>query len=178
MSGSDSSFDEIIREKIFIFHGPVTVLDIGPGSGKMGRLVKEANAKNRVVGIEIYPGYAAGLEEFGYDEVIIGSASKLLDPPLVDRKWDAVIFGDVIEHMPHSLGADLLDCLCIRSKRIFVKYPVHDSTHNLYQAGDNSIGSEAHRSIWCEADFAKFDHQLLVSESNTAMRLAIIKGYA
>jgi phospholipid N-methyltransferase len=160
-------FDEQI-ELYFREARPGFALDVGPGEGKYGRLIRAASPATRLIGVEIDEEYVRQfkLREF-YDEVIVGDASVLMADPR--RKFDAVIVGDCIEHMRKNAGVDLLHFLVYRSKVIFVKFPVQ-----MVQNDSGGHVSEAHVSVWSEQDFRQFDHIYLERD---LMRLSIVRGY-
>jgi hypothetical protein len=145
-----------------------SILDIGPGEGKYGQLLKRVQPGTRRIGVEIDPSY---VEQYKlrdvYDDVLIMDAAKLMDD--VRRKFGAVIIGDVIEHMRKSTGVDLLNFLAYRSQIIIVKFPVQ-----MLQDDWHGHVSEAHVSVWNEVDFATFDH---VHVERDLMRLVLIRGY-
>lgn len=179
MPGSSPIFDDAIMELLKSTKGEV--LDIGTGSGKMGKLAKDAGC-SPVHGIEVHQEYIETykLKEV-YDAVLVGDVRSLTVPGFevpggveFPATFGTVILGDSIEHLPKSAGRDLLEFLVIRSKRIIVKYPVNTSNSCLFQGAVGSNPHEAHVSIWSEADFVGFDVE---HHRNGPMRLAIIKGY-
>jgi hypothetical protein len=145
-----------------------SVLDIGPGEGKYGKLLKRVQPSARRIGVELDPSY---VEEYKlravYDEVLVMDAARLMDD--VRRRFGAVIIGDVIEHMRKSVGVDLLNFLAYRCHVIVVKFPVQ-----MLQDDWHGHVSEAHVSVWNEVDFATFDH---VHVERDLMRLVVIRGY-
>src|SRR5438094_945276 len=144
------------------------VLDIGPGEGKYGKMLRRVQPKTRLIGVEIDAVY---VEQYNlhkiYDEVWILDAAELMTHP--DRTFDAVIIGDCIEHMRKSVGIDLLNFLVYRSKIIIVKFPLQ-----MIQTSWQGHKSEAHISIWSEHDLRGMDY--LFSERNFIC-LALVRGY-
>jgi hypothetical protein len=144
------------------------VLDIGPGEGKYGKMLRRVQPAAKRMAVEIDPAY---VEEYGlreiYDEVLVMDAARLMDD--VRRTFGAVIIGDVIEHLRKSVGTDLLHFLVYRSHVIFVKFPVQ-----IVQDDWEGHASEAHVSVWSALDFASFDHVLV---EQGAMQMAVIRGY-
>jgi 2-polyprenyl-3-methyl-5-hydroxy-6-metoxy-1,4-benzoquinol methylase len=73
------------------------VLDVGCAVGYIGEFLRRSRPQRWLAGIEIDPG-AAEKARAHYDQVIVGS----IDDPEVwnqlQRKVDAMIFGDVLEH--------------------------------------------------------------------------------
>lgn len=73
-----------------------TVLDVGCGAGRLGEALK-ARQGAEVVGIEL-DGHAAGLARGRLDRVLVGDV-ELTEPDLAPRSFDAVVCGDVLEHL-------------------------------------------------------------------------------
>jgi hypothetical protein len=145
-----------------------SVVDVGPGEGKYGRMLRRVQPDIKLIGLELDAGY---VEQYKlrdiYDTVWVSDAAELLDEP--ERTFDAVIFGDCIEHMRKSIGLDLLNFLVYRSKFIAVKFPLQ-MPQNAWQGHK----SEAHVSVWSEHDFRGMDY--FFAERNFIC-LAMIRGY-
>lgn len=144
------------------------VLDIGPGEGKYGKMLRRVQPETKLIGVEIDPAYVEQyrLREV-YDEIWNLDAGELINDS--NRAFDAVIIGDCIEHMRKSMGLDLLNFLVYRSKLIIVKFPLQ-----MLQNAWEGHKSEAHLSVWSEHDFRGMDH--LFAERNFIC-LALIRGY-
>ena len=83
--------------------GTPTVLDVGCGRGRLGGTIRGLGY--RVTGIERNPEAAAAAHE-RLDEVV---PVDLADPAataaaLADRRFDAMVFADVLEHLPDPLA--------------------------------------------------------------------------
>jgi hypothetical protein len=145
-----------------------SVLDIGPGEGKYGRLLRRVQPNVKLIGLEIDASY---VEQYRlrdvYDEVWSFDAAELMNHP--DRVFDAVIIGDCIEHMRKSIGLDLINFLVYRSKVIAVKFPLQ-----MLQNAWEGHKSEAHVSVWSTHDFRGMDH--LFAERDFTC-LAMVRGY-
>lgn len=116
---------------------PKRVLDIGPGSGSYGRMVRSlpypAGNRPTVHGVEVWEPY---IREFSlmdlYDAVTVADARTYLEFLAEARvKYDAVILGDVLEHMTKEEALELwgnanrvADEILVASLPI-VKYPQH-----------------------------------------------------
>jgi 2-polyprenyl-3-methyl-5-hydroxy-6-metoxy-1,4-benzoquinol methylase len=79
------------------------VLDVGCGAGTMGAALK-AETGAEVVGIELFA-EAAEIAERRLDAVVRADLQTLRTLPFPDGHFDAMTFGDVLEHMhdPHGL---------------------------------------------------------------------------
>ncbi len=167
MPFSAAAFDSEIELYFHLVrHG--SVVDIGPGEGKYGRMLRRVQPNIKLIGVELDAEYVERykLREV-YDEIWVLDAAELMNAP--DRIFDAVIIGDCIEHMRKSIGLDLLNFLVYRSKIITVKFPLQ-MLQNAWQGHK----TEAHISVWSEHDFRGMDH--LFAERNFIC-LAIIRGY-
>src|SRR5262245_55159131 len=151
MPFSGTEFDSEI-ELYFRLIRHESVLDIGPGEGKYGRMLRRVQPDIKLIGLELDARYVEQYKLHDlYDEVWVSDAAELMNDP--DRTFDAVIIGDCIEHMRKSSGLDLLNFLVYRSKLIAVKFPL---------------------SVWSEHDFRDMDY--LFAERNVIC-LALIRGY-
>ena len=114
------------------------MLDIGPGEGKFGTLLKRIQPHARRIAVEIDPSY---VDEYrlrdSYDEVLVMDARQLITN--VNASFGAVVLGDVIEHLPKSAGRDLLEFLVYRSAVIFVKFPMQ-MRQNDWLRPDGQVG--------------------------------------
>ena len=167
MPFSNAAFDTEI-ELYFRLTGHEIVLDIGPGEGKYGKLVRGVRPDAKLIGVELDADY---VEEYRlrdlYDEVWVMDAGDLIND--ANRVFDAVIIGDCIEHMRKSVGLDLLNFLVYRSKVILVKFPLQ-----MPQNAWEGHASEAHLSVWSRHDFNGMD--CLFVERNFIC-LAVVRGY-
>jgi len=73
-----------------------SILDVGCGAGRLGEAVK-ARQGATVVGVEM-DGAAARLAEGRLDRVLVGDA-EVLEPDFAPASFDAVVCGDVLEHL-------------------------------------------------------------------------------
>lgn len=168
MPWSAGCFDELIEGFIARLR-PASMLDIGAGAGKYGKMARRASPKTWTVAIEAQQEYVDGygLEEL-YDEVVVGRADEvLLDDP--DLTVDLVVLGDVIEHMRKSVGTDLLHYLAYRSRCILCIYPTKYVQYSL-----QGRAPEAHISVWGPWDFQWFQTE---HHREGGMNLAIVTGF-
>ena len=169
-------FDQTIAALIAKM-APTSVLDIGPGAGKYGLIVKAL----RELGVEIESLAAVEIDESYieqfklndiYDMVQLGDASMLPDVG-PDAQWDLVILGDVLEHFRKSRGTDLIEYLYYRTKYIILVVPI-----DYIQGAWEGHHAEAHISTWYPADFARYKASCFssMSGSGSEIQLILING--
>ncbi|MEZ4979821.1 MAG: class I SAM-dependent methyltransferase [Chitinophagales bacterium] len=167
MPYSVNVFDGAIRE-IVIAANPKIVLDIGCGAGKYGKLIKSLMRDIFCIGVEIDKAYIKEFDlESVYDRLICTNIATLMGN--VDDHFDIVIFGNVLEHLPKSLGIDLLNFFVYRAKLIIINYPFGE-----LQDSYKGHKHEAHISVWSMEDFKQFN---FLEFSHGMQRLAIISGF-
>ena len=78
------------------------ILDLGCGSGAVGRSLLDSRKAGRLVGVEIFETAAAEARKF-YDQVFTGDIEQM-DLPF-DGSFDYVLCGDILEHLkdPYTL---------------------------------------------------------------------------
>lgn len=154
MPFSASVFDDSIKLLVAKM-APSSVLDIGPGAGKYGKIVNALRSEGvgieRLAALEVDAQYIEHFE-LGkiYDEVRSGSAADLPDTRS-DETFDLVILGDVLEHLRKSDGLDLIDFLYYRVKYMLLVIPI-----DYVQGAWGGHPHEAHISTWYPEDFDRY----------------------
>ena len=171
MPYSEPLFDAKILEILRQIR-PQTVLDIGPGAGKYGRMIRglaaEGQTVERLSAVEIDASYVETFDLGAvYDEIAIGDAGGLPDVG-PDAAWDLVILGDVLEHFRKS-GVDLLDYLYYRTKHILLVIPV-----DYVQGSWEGHGAEAHISVWRPEDFQNYRASLIVARTDGGQETLLV----
>lgn len=126
--------------------GPFSILDVGPGLGKYGLLLREyLHAPLVIDAVEAERRYCTPRLRAIYDSIIVNDATKLHRHVL--ERYDLVVMVDVIEHLTEQAGRDLLDR---------IKGHVIITTPTVYfQNPEAARGwpTEEHRSFWRAGDF-------------------------
>ena len=102
---------------------PKSVLDIGPGFGRWGFIVREMmdvfkgrvhaeQWQTRISAIEIFPKYLQAHHRHIYDDIIVDCAlAYTCKFEGITDVFDMVIAGDVLEHFDKSAGKQLIDAV-------------------------------------------------------------------
>lgn len=99
---------------------PTTVIDVGPGDGKYGKLVKAYDKNIHVTGVEVWAPYAVEYELSKiYDVVHICDAR--IYPSF---EADLVILGDVLEHMTRHDATNLWTRISEEADAALISIPV------------------------------------------------------
>lgn len=94
---NDDYFGQVRSELLSLVPpGARTILEAGCGSGVFGRALKQRSPAH-VVGVELSAGHADRARSV-LDEVIVGDIETLM-PGFEDRRFDLIIFNDVLEHL-------------------------------------------------------------------------------
>lgn len=147
MPASEHTFDRVIGN-LFLETRAERYLDIGAGSGKYGKMIRTLIPNATTVAVEVSLEYVKKFDLRSiYNEVMLCDVRELLYKPVFT---EVVIMGDVLEHLPHSVGVDILQYLLYRCKAIVIVYPHHYVQFNSTQL------QEEHRSIWYSTDFEPY----------------------
>jgi hypothetical protein len=153
---------------------PTKVIDIGPGGGKYGKMLREVEVeRNRPIWktcIEIDKQKVIerhGLSDI-YDEIINEDAARLARnyPSLVA---DIVVAADVIEHLTKSDGIDLVEYLQYRIWHTFLIIPVDFVSYDF-----EDYDHESHISIWRKEDIARFEGAYCVERELDGCRYLLV----
>jgi len=145
------------------------VLDIGAGAGKYSDIVRAINPSVHIEAIEIDPDYISRFHlEDKYNKVHNQSVESWIDANL-NKTYDIVIMGDVIEHLKKSVGLDALHFFIYRTRHIIIQWPL-----SMIQFDWEGHKHEHHISVWTEKDFEIFEHKYF---TDGEMCLALIRGF-
>jgi 2-polyprenyl-3-methyl-5-hydroxy-6-metoxy-1,4-benzoquinol methylase len=139
------------------------ILDVGCATGALGAALKAERPEAQVIGVEVDPEMAA-LAEGRLDRVLVEPVDEALRGTLADWRFDCVVCGDVLEHLPdpwatlRGLAAllagggcvvaslpnvshlDTLANLVFRRRWPYRTRGIHDSTHLRFFALANVRG--------------------------------------
>jgi hypothetical protein len=130
-------------ERFVQLHDGATVVDVGPGSGKWSKLLRDGQRRSRGdrwIGLEVHAPY---VERFNlpslYDEVVVGDVR---DEPDLLLMADVVILGDVLEHLEEQQARDLCAALVAAGVGLLVAGPIVEYPQGSWEGNDH----EAH--LW------------------------------
>jgi hypothetical protein len=126
--------------------GIYSVLDVGPGRGKYGLILREyLAAPVRIDAVELEPRYCTERLRAIYDSVLVNDA-RYLHREFLDR-YDLVVMVDVIEHFTLEEGQALLGrvsgAVIITTPTVYFQNP----------EAEEGWPTEEHKSLWRLADF-------------------------
>jgi len=123
---------------------PKSVLDVGPGYGKGGTLVREyCRSVETIDAVEAWEDYVTARMICIYDQVFHDDVCRWPTERLGD--YDLVLMSEVIEHLEKPDGLDLLDRI--------PGYVVITTPMEFFDNGPNLPPTETHRSLWSIGDF-------------------------
>jgi SAM-dependent methyltransferase len=154
MPWSSNTFEHIFVDQLISLN-PKSVLDVGAGAGKYGRMIQQALPGCRVDAIEPTAEYVNEYKLSDvYSNVYMQDLHGFMDSNNKDT-YDLVIFGDVLEHFYRSQVFDILDYFLYKHKWVLVVWPTFLPQEDV---GNNSY--EVHRSNFKLKDLAdKFEVQ-------------------
>jgi len=149
----NGDFVRFVQEK-----KPKIILDLGTGIGKYGKLLKDSGiGPYRLTGVEINETFEERLQGL-YDRIVWSDLVKYaldysLTPHNMEKTWDLVIMGDVLEHLRKSEGIDIIEFYVYRSTYLYIQFPLF-----MIQFSGGVHARENHVSIWADRDFDRFVH--------------------
>lgn len=146
MPSSNLALAPTIIHLVHIAQPHRNVLDVGPGRGKYGLLLREyLNEPPEILdAIEVEPSYITPRLKAIYDEVFLDDVRNWSGEDL--GFYDVVLLVDVIEHLDKDEGLELLGGI---PGRVVVCTP-----EEFFSNPPGLPPSEEHRSLWTRQDFA------------------------
>lgn len=183
MPYSSNAFDNLLKEHITKLN-PQTILDVGAGAGKNGKLVRDTGYTHTLDCIEPTEGY---ITEYNLNTIYNTIYPTTLEDFISTKykfQYDVVIFGDVLEHMFRSKVIDYLDYFLYKSKWIIIIWP-----NNMPQDDWGGNPYEIHKSNFKISDITeKFDVHFYLKNfayynhgnstfSDAYMNYSVLRGY-
>jgi hypothetical protein len=142
---------------------PSSVLDAGIGFGLWGTLLRQyldvwesriqpAQWTTRIDGIEIDARRVQAHARDVYTEIVVGDIRDVLPRRAAEHRYDVILFGDVVEHLPKDDGFALLETAAgLAADVVVVRIPLGDGWRR-----EGREPPDHHRSQWYAGDFARF----------------------
>jgi hypothetical protein len=159
MPHSSGEFDDLIVKQLVALN-PKSILDIGAGAGKYGKLLKTALPNCVIDAVEPTQKY---IDEYGLSSIYSTIYTMNIEEYLENNPkhtYEVVIIGDMLEHLYRSRVIDYLDFLLYKSNWIVCVWPT-----NYRQDDIENNGYECHRSNFKLNDLSeKFDVEFYVKK--------------
>lgn len=132
-------FNDQVKEFVDGLTGVNRILDVGPGAGKYGKLLKK---EGRVIeAVEVFEPYISKYKlQSLYDLV---HHANVLDFPFLPKQFDLVVMGDILEHLTVEQATALLSDLHDKSISVLVLVPYnyrqgksHGNDHEEHEQDD------------------------------------------
>lgn len=99
---------------------PKTAIDIGPGAGQYGKLLKNSGKSISTTGVEIFEPYVGQFDLRSiYDTVVVSDAREY-----DNYSADLVIAADVLEHMTEDDMVELVQRIRSQAKWLLISVPI------------------------------------------------------
>ncbi len=159
---------------------PKSILDIGVGFGRWGILFREfleiwgdrnytGEWNRRIDGVEAFPGYIKEYHNYFYDNIYPEEALSFMKK--LDREYDLINCGDVIEHFEKSEGRELIELSLDKGKNVLINIPIGS---NWEQGNINDNDFERHRSVWDISDFEKYEFNIAEEFEDIELRKFLV----
>lgn len=150
--------NEIVE--LIVLTDPQSILDVGVGFGKYGFLSREYlellggksrynDWKRQIDGIEVFEKYLTPIHNLIYNQVYVGNTMDIL--PTLKTRYDLILLIDVLEHLNHEEGVELLEECKKRGRNIIISTPKDIGSQK--DTFDNPF--ETHKSQWRKEHFDK-----------------------
>ena len=125
-----------------------TILDIGAGEGKWGKLLK--GKVSRIDGIEVWEPY---IDKYNLNNIYDTLYNVNMNDFEFKIKYNTAILGDVLEHLPKEEAIVFLNILKNKVDKIFLTIPVTVCIQDGYAIGNPF---ETHHYQWSDKEI-RFD---------------------
>lgn len=153
--GMEDALQSIVQRR------PSSVLDAGTGFGLWGMLLRQYldvwsgrihrdQWTTRIDGIEIDERRVQPHARYLYTEILVGDIRTVVPRRAAKQRYDVILFGDVIEHLPKEDGRELLDAaVALAAELVVIRIPLGDGWRR-----EGREEPDHHRSQWYASDFA------------------------
>ena len=149
---------------------PKTILDYGMGYGKYGFLLREyldiindrlskKEWQVTIDGIDAFSSYLSPAQGYIYNSISVFSDF------IEGKKYDVVLFIDVIEHMEKWRGKILLDKLLKICKWLII------STPSAWSPEFSINPYDTHRELWSIEDFKEYEYEKIIDTVGIVLRI-------
>jgi hypothetical protein len=163
---------------------PKSILDVGAGAGKYGKLLKSISTEFKVDAVEPTLQYLVdyGLNDI-YNQVHCSTIQDFAKQNPRNR-YNAVIFGDVLEHFFRSEAIDYIDYFLYRSDWVFILWPTFmpqddamDNSYEIHKSNFNLIDLSTKFDIHHYEKKFGYYHYYDPQFSHCEHNYCLIKGY-
>ena len=149
--------------ELIVERRPASVLDAGVGFGLWGTLLRQyldawdgrvqpSQWTTRIDGIEIDPRRVQAHARAVYTEIVVGDVREVMPRRAAEHRYDVILFGDVVEHLPKDDGFALLEAAAgLAEDLVVVRIPLGDGWRR-----EGREPPDHHRSQWYAGDFDRF----------------------
>jgi 2-polyprenyl-3-methyl-5-hydroxy-6-metoxy-1,4-benzoquinol methylase len=157
---------------------PSSILDVGPGFGKYGLLLREyleiwelryqkKDWKVRLDCVEAFESYLTPVHEYVYDKIYVGDICELVDEL---GEYNLILMVDVLEHLTKEQGESLLRSFKSKTQHILVVCPRQVSPQG--EVFENPY--EVHKHQWTEEELGALGASFV--KNNLGKIIALIPG--
>ena len=148
---------------------PESVLDVGAGAGVYGRLIRfEVPSVLVLDAVEIWEPYIERFELRDiYDSIFVADIADFT----LERQYDMVILGDVLEHLERDIAVDVVTKLRAASKYILLSLPIVE----WHQGEEEGNPHEAHLHHWSH-DEVKSTFKVMRAQTYDQIGVYVLKG--
>ena len=126
MASYDAGKGEVIAYIMEL--NPQRILDVGACDGKWAKMLRGAGFNGSIDAVERFKPNAVRIMDL-YDDIYVGSIASFGYRP---RKYDVVIFGDVVEHMDVKAAQNSLEYARFHASEVIVGVPYRYFQGELY----------------------------------------------
>jgi len=172
-----SSYPDNIGEIVHLIAAlrPKSVLDIGPGRGKYGFLIREYFSDNpdveghwsnvdKVDCVEVFEPYISDIHRHIYDEIFIGNILEMAIKP-----YDMYMIIDVLEHWKKEEAYAVLDKM-VEHGRVLISTPTNIGEQGAVHGNE----WECHISQWLKPDIMS-RYKIIEDKSNHCSFIWVIE---